>query len=244
MKSPVPQHSGHYLQSETEPHSEVQAICLAPGRFSIAGPESHHASMPKHSLDLEIPQTWVQIFPLSYTSSLVVAAALQLLSHCCSVAQLCSTAIQPSPPLLPLSPPTFNLSQHQGVFHWFLPMLLIFLSLSGFCRTLIFLSLSFLIYQKRIFTQFFREHLQGRCSKRVHCIYAGFLGCSVGKESTSNAGDCLPCRRPGFSLWFGKTPGGGNGNSLQYSCLENFMDRGARWATVHGVAKSWTRLSD
>ena len=115
-------------------------------------------------------------------------------------------AIQPSPPLLPLSPPTFNLSQHQGVFHWFLSMLLIFLSLSGFCRTLIFLSLSFLIYQKRIFTHFFREHLQGCCSKRMHCTYAGFLGCSVGKESTSNAGDCLPCRRPGFSLWFGKTP--------------------------------------
>ena len=114
--------------------------------------------------------------------------------------------IQPSPPLLPLSPPTFNLSQHQGVFHWFLPTLLIFLSLSSFCRNLIFLSLSFLIYQKSIFTHFFREHLQGRCSKRVHCTYAGFLGCSVGKESTSNAGDCLPCRRPGFSLWFGKTP--------------------------------------
>ena len=33
---------------------------------------------------------------------------------------------------------------------------------------------------------------------------------------------------------------GGNGNLLQYSCLENSMDRGARWATVHGVAKIWT----
>ena len=38
--------------------------------------------------------------------------------------------------------------------------------------------------------------------------------------------------------------GGGNGNPLQYSCLENPMDRGAWWAAVHGVAKSWTRLSD
>ena len=36
----------------------------------------------------------------------------------------------------------------------------------------------------------------------------------------------------------------GNGNPLQYSCLENFMDRGAWWATVHGVAKSKTRLSN
>ena len=36
----------------------------------------------------------------------------------------------------------------------------------------------------------------------------------------------------------------GNGNSLQYSCLENPMDKGAWWATDHGVTKSWTRLSD
>ena len=42
----------------------------------------------------------------------------------------------------------------------------------------------------------------------------------------------------------GRSPGEGNGNPLQYSCLENPMDRGAWWATVHGVAKSRTRLSD
>ena len=36
----------------------------------------------------------------------------------------------------------------------------------------------------------------------------------------------------------GRSPGGGNGNTLQYSCLENPIDRGAWWATVHGVAKS------
>ena len=41
-----------------------------------------------------------------------------------------------------------------------------------------------------------------------------------------------------------RAPGGGSGNPLQYSCLENPMDRGAWWATVHGVAKSRTRLSD
>ena len=40
----------------------------------------------------------------------------------------------------------------------------------------------------------------------------------------------------------GRYPGEGNGNPLQYSCLENPMDRGAWWATVHGVAKSQTRL--
>ena len=39
-------------------------------------------------------------------------------------------------------------------------------------------------------------------------------------------------------------PGEGNGNPLQYSCLENFMDRGACWATVNGSQKSWTLLRD
>ena len=38
----------------------------------------------------------------------------------------------------------------------------------------------------------------------------------------------------------GRSPGEGNGNSLQYSCLGNLMGRGAQWATVHGVAKRWT----
>ena len=42
----------------------------------------------------------------------------------------------------------------------------------------------------------------------------------------------------------GRSPGGRHGNPLQYSSLENPMDRGAWWATVHGVTKRWTRLSD
>ena len=42
----------------------------------------------------------------------------------------------------------------------------------------------------------------------------------------------------------GRSPRGGNGNPLHYSCLENPMDRGSWWATVHGVAKSQTQLSD
>ena len=46
------------------------------------------------------------------------------------------------------------------------------------------------------------------------------------------------------SLGWEDSPGEGKGNPLQYSCLENPMDRGAWWATVHGVAKSRTRLSD
>ena len=51
-------------------------------------------------------------------------------------------------------------------------------------------------------------------------------------------------RDPSLIRGWGKSPGGGNGNPLQYACLENHMDRGAWWATVHKVAKSWTRLKE
>ena len=44
-------------------------------------------------------------------------------------------------------------------------------------------------------------------------------------------------QKTGFDPWVGKIPGEGNGNPLQYSCLENPMDRGAWWATVHGVTR-------
>ena len=54
---------------------------------------------------------------------------------------------------------------------------------------------------------------------------------SVGKESACNAGD------PGSIPGLGRSPGEGNGNPLQYSCLENLMDRGAWRATTHGVAR-------
>ena len=42
----------------------------------------------------------------------------------------------------------------------------------------------------------------------------------------------------------GRSPGEGNVSALQYSCLGNPMDRGARWATIHGVTKSWTQLNE
>ena len=57
---------------------------------------------------------------------------------------------------------------------------------------------------------------------------------SDSKESACNAGD------PGLILGSGRSPGEGNDNSLQYSCLENPMDRGAWQAEVHRVAQSWT----
>ena len=55
---------------------------------------------------------------------------------------------------------------------------------------------------------------------------------------TANAGDR---RDMGLITGLGRSPGGGNSNPLQYSCLENPKERGAWWATVHGVTKSWTR---
>ena len=63
-------------------------------------------------------------------------------------------------------------------------------------------------------------------------------GDSDGKESACNAGDS------GSIPGLGRSTGGGHSYPLQYSCLENPMDRGAWWATVHGITKSWTRLSD
>ena len=51
------------------------------------------------------------------------------------------------------------------------------------------------------------------------------------------------CSSHGIDPWSGRSPGEGNGNPLQYSCLENPMDGGASQATVYGVAKSWTQLS-
>ena len=59
-------------------------------------------------------------------------------------------------------------------------------------------------------------------------------GGSDGKESSCNAGDL------GSIPGFGKSPEGGHGNPLQYSCLESHMDRGLWWATVHVVAKRRT----
>ena len=66
----------------------------------------------------------------------------------------------------------------------------------------------------------------------------GFPGGSVVKNLPASAGEAASI--PGL----GRSPREENGNPLQYSCLENAMDRGACWATVHGVTKSWTQLRD
>ena len=64
--------------------------------------------------------------------------------------------------------------------------------------------------------------------------YLGSPGGSNGEESPCHVGD------PGSIPGLGRSPGGGHGNPLQYSCLENPMDGGAWKATAHGVTKSWT----
>ena len=68
--------------------------------------------------------------------------------------------------------------------------------------------------------------------------FIGFPGSLDGKASAYNVGDL------GLIPGSGRSPGEGNGNPLQYSCLENPMDQGSWWATVHGVTESQTRLSD
>ena len=69
-------------------------------------------------------------------------------------------------------------------------------------------------------------------------LLMGFPGGSDSKESVCNAGDL------GSIPGWGRSPGGRHGNPLQYFCLENSRDRGAWQATVQGVTKSRTRLSD
>ena len=66
----------------------------------------------------------------------------------------------------------------------------------------------------------------------------GFSAGSDSKKSACSAGDL------GSIPGSGRSPGEGNGNPLQYSCLENSMNRRAWWAAVHGVVKSWTWLSN
>ena len=78
-------------------------------------------------------------------------------------------------------------------------------------------------------------YLIAKCSPPF--LSLSFPGGSDGKASVYNMGDL------GSIPGSGRSPGGGNGNTLQYSCLENPMDGGTWWAIDHGVAKSQTQLS-
>ena len=85
-----------------------------------------------------------------------------------------------------------------------------------------------LVYSEMIFKYIF---------KYIYApLWASKLALVV-KKLPANAGDA---RDADLIPGSGRSPGGGHGNPLQYSCLENPMDRGVWWATVHGVSKSWT----
>ena len=86
---------------------------------------------------------------------------------------------------------------------------------------------------------------KGIIKMNITAIYKGFPGGASGKKkkkkknSPASAGDV---RDAGSIPELRRVPGGGHGKPLQYSCLENPMDRGASRALVNGVAKCWTRL--
>ena len=73
------------------------------------------------------------------------------------------------------------------------------------------------------------------------CLQNGNLRWPSGKESTCQ---CRRCKTCGFDPWVGKIPGKGNRNRLQFSWLENPVERGAWWGIIQGVTKSRTQLSD
>ena len=81
------------------------------------------------------------------------------------------------------------------------------------------------------------EDASGSSNKGKVLSLLGFPGGSDGKEFTCSAGDT---RGVGSVPGWGRSSGEGNGNPLQYSCPENSTERGAWWATVHGVSKSQT----
>ena len=85
---------------------------------------------------------------------------------------------------------------------------------------------------------FWVKKLSSRRDRLPTPVFLGFPGGVDGKKFACNEGDLdwIPV--------LGKSNGGGHGNPLQYSCLENPMDRGVWQGIVHGVAKSWTQLSD
>ena len=74
----------------------------------------------------------------------------------------------------------------------------------------------------------------------IKMVRRGFLSGAVVKNSPANSRNA---RDMGLIPGLGRSSGIGNGKPLQYSCLENSLDRGAWWATVHGVTKNWTQLS-
>ena len=90
----------------------------------------------------------------------------------------------------------------------------------------------------------FNVHLNNRAHLRGTAATMHLPRRRSGNESARNAGDPEDAEDAGSIPRSGRSPGGGNGNPLQHSQLENTMDRGAWQAAVHGVTKSQTQLSD
>ena len=88
-----------------------------------------------------------------------------------------------------------------------------------------------------VLTRWEKSHVLEIAEGQEKVALLGFLAGSAHKESTCNAGDIGD---EGLIPGLGRSPGGGNGNPLQYSCMKHSMDRGTWWATVPGVAKSQT----
>ena len=90
------------------------------------------------------------------------------------------------------------------------------------------------------------DHIKPDCPPflvKGQAIFSHFsaFGFPRGHSGKEYGCQCRRCKRCRFNPWIGKIPG--NGNPPQYSCLENSIDRGAWWATVHGVTKSQTPLN-
>ena len=103
-------------------------------------------------------------------------------------------------------------------------------------RKLLFLYFTFSVLTRKITATFKVNSLKTLIQKRC-CLTASQVAAVV-KNPPANAGNR---RNVGLIPGSGTSPGGGHGNPLQYSCLENPMDRGAWGATVHGVTKNWTQ---
>ena len=126
-------------------------------------------------------------------------------------------------------------------YYQFLNFMIITKSKGGFLNTIskcqmCYVSMS--LWVKAYIYTYIHMHIDRQIDRQRYRYIEGFPGGSVVKNLPTNSGD--ECSVP----ILGRSSGEGNGNPLQYSCLDNSMDKGGWQATSHGVAKSQTRLSD
>ena len=196
----------------------------------------------------------VRLFMTPWTAALQASLSTTLLELAQTHVHQVHEVIQPSHPLSSLYLPAFNLSRirvfsHQSVLRKRWPKYWSFsfsLSPSNEYSGLISFRIDwFDLPAVQGTLKSLLQHYSSKASILRHSAfflvqlsYLGFPYSSVGKESACSAGD------PGSIPGLGRSPGKGNGDPLQYPCLENLMDKGAWWAVVHGVTRSRVRLSD